>query len=66
MPASPQDLDDVAGEKNRNADPGELVFFSHPVRLAQPDVQREADVGDSERLQYFGEDEHRGRGHVRC
>jgi hypothetical protein len=36
------------------------------VRLADPDVQREADVGDSERLQYFGQDKHRGRGPVRC
>ena len=29
-----------------------------PVRLGDADVKREPDVGESERLQYFGEDEH--------
>src|SRR5271163_4156476 len=54
----PHALDDVAGQKNQDADPGELVFVAHPVRLGDADIKREPDVGESERLQYFGEDEH--------
>src|SRR5260370_24664550 len=55
---SPVALDDVADQENQNADSGEFVFVGHPGRLRDPDVERKANVGESERLQNFGEDEH--------